>query len=146
MIKNKLAFFFLVFSSTVFAQDVAPSENKEIVEVSSGDTVVNPNKVYALVDVLAAPHEGMQKFYQTFAANFKPPKITGTSQVRLMIAFVVEIDGSFSDIKVLRDPGFGAADEAVRALKMMPKWKPGLLKGEAVRCQFTLPITINIVP
>lgn len=137
----------LVFSTLVSAQDVSPAENESVtVATESKDAVGSKKTVYGLVDVAAAPHEGMQKFHQSFIDNFKAPKVSGLNQVRVMLAFVVETDGSFSEIKVLRDPGFGFGEEAVRVLELMPKWKPGLLKGEAVRCQFTLPITIKVSP
>ena len=44
----------------------------------------------------------------------------------------------------MRDPGYGVGQEAIRVLKTMPKWKPALNKGKAVRSQFTLPVTIRV--
>lgn len=61
-----------------------------------------------------------------------------------MLAFVVEKDGSFSDIKVLRDLGFGDGAEAIRVLQLMPRWTSSLLEGKPVRSQFTFPITIKV--
>jgi protein TonB len=50
-----------------------------------------------------------------------------------------------TNIKVVRDPGYGLGDEAVRVLKLIPeKWKPGYQSGEAVRCSYNLPMTINL--
>lgn len=104
------------------------------------------NKVYVQVDEIAKPAGGMQDFYMKFANKFKAPIINdrSISQVRVMLSFVVEKDGSLSDIKVLRDPGYGVGDEVVRVLRSMNKWKPALNKGEVVRTQFTLPITIQV--
>lgn len=137
----------LVFSTLVSAQDVSPAEKESVtVATESKDPVGSKKTVYGLVDVAAAPHEGMQKFYESYIRSFRLPNISGVEKIRVVLGFIVEADGSLSEIKILRDPGYGVGEEAVKALKLMPRWKPGLLNGEAVRCQFTLPITINIAP
>ena len=59
---------------------------------------------------------------------------------KVFITFIIEVDGSVSNIKVLRDIGGGCGAEAVRVVKLMPKWKPGRQRGKAVRTQFNLPI------
>lgn len=147
MVKQFWVYILLVFSNLVSAQASNPIAKESItVATESKQSEEEKKPVYGLVDVAAAPREGMQKFYESFANTFKAPKVSGLSQVRVMLGFVVETDGSLSEIKVLRDPGFGFGEEAVRALELMPKWKPGLLNGEAVRCQFTLPITIKVSP
>ena len=62
-----------------------------------------------------------------------------------MVSFVIEKDGSMSDIKVLRNPGYGLDKEAVRVLKSLKtKWKPGVKDGQFVRTQYTLPIKIQM--
>ena len=92
----------------------------------------------------AAPYEGMQSFYTNFIEEFKAPNLgKDVSQINAKISFVVEKDGSFSNIKILSD-----SDEVTRELKRtfesMPKWKPAVLDGEIVKSSFHLPITIKI--
>ncbi len=60
------------------------------------------------------------------------------------LRFVVEKDGSISSIQVLRDPGGGLGAEAMRVLKSMPQWQPGLQGGRPVRVQFTLPVRFRL--
>lgn len=60
------------------------------------------------------------------------------------VQFVVEKDGSISDVKVLRGIGGGCDEEAVRVVKSMPKWKPGKQRGQPVRVYYTLPIDFKI--
>jgi protein TonB len=67
--------------------------------------------------------------------------ITGTVYVQ----FVVEKDGSISDVKVVRGIGGGCDEEAVRVVKSMPKWKPGKQRGMPVRVYFTLPIELKLL-
>lgn len=68
--------------------------------------------------------------------------IEGTAVVR----FVVEKDGSlsFTDESILKDPGAGCGEEALRVIKSMPDWVPGRLNGEKVRVQFTLPVKFKL--
>ncbi len=103
------------------------------------------NKIYVAVEKQAGPAGGLPTFYKTFANKYNAPEVDeGVRQIRVMLSFVVEKDGSFTDIKVLRDPGFGAGKEAIRVLKTMPKWTPAEQNGRKVRSQFTLPITIQV--
>jgi protein TonB len=66
--------------------------------------------------------------------------ITGT----VYLGFVVERDGSLSNISVLRGIGGGCEEEALRVVQMMPRWKPGRQQGHEVRVQFTLPIKFTL--
>ncbi|UOK43601.1 MULTISPECIES: energy transducer TonB [Flavobacterium] len=133
-------------------KDVKGDKNAEIVidqPTGEGDkaaaVVEDDNKVYVAVEVQAGPNGGMPGFYKKFASSFSAPEVDeGVSQIRVMLSFVVEKDGSFTDVKVLRDPGYGAGKEAIRVLKSMPNWKPAIQNGRPVRSQFTLPITIQV--
>jgi hypothetical protein len=63
----------------------------------------------------------------------------------VFISITIEKDGSLSDIKPVRDIGFGAAEEAIRVLKLSPNWEPGYQNGQKVRVRYTLPINFAIV-
>lgn len=63
---------------------------------------------------------------------------------KIYMSFIVEKDGSMTDIKVLRDLGMGTGDEAIRVLKKMPKWKPGIQNGRGVRVAYTLPLSLSV--
>lgn len=63
---------------------------------------------------------------------------------KVYVSFIVEKDGSLSNIKVLRDIGYGCGEEAVRVMKNMTKWKPGRQKGKPVRMQYVQPITFQL--
>ena len=88
---------------------------------------------------------GMEAFYRYVGQNFRVPKVKGVTSVKIYAYFIIEADGSMSNIKVLRDPGYGLAEETERVLKGCPeKWTPGVSNGQKVRCGYNLPITINI--
>lgn len=67
-------------------------------------------------------------------------KIEGT----VVIQFVVEKDGSLSDIKIVRDPGGGLGKEGIRVVKLMPNWKPGMQRGQTVRVKMSAPIRFRL--
>lgn len=85
---------------------------------------------------------GMQEFYKFFSENYKiPSDFKGNGKI--YISFMVETDGSLSEFQVLRDLGFGTGEEAVRVLKLSPKWVPGKEDDNDVRMKFTMPIAIQ---
>lgn len=103
------------------------------------------NEILHFTTVRAEPIGGMANFSQVFVSKFREIHIPDhTTKVQVILSFVVEKDGSISDIKVLRDPGYGTGAEAIRVLKSMPKWKPARQDNRTVRSQFTLPITIQV--
>ena len=65
-------------------------------------------------------------------------------QRTVYVGFVVEKDGTLSDIKVLRGIGGGCDEEAIRMVEMMPKWKPGKQRGKEVRVPFTMPVRFKL--
>ncbi|WP_306353980.1 energy transducer TonB [Flavobacterium sp. '19STA2R22 D10 B1'] len=87
---------------------------------------------------------GMAKFYAYVAKNFKTPEVSSDLKGRVIVNFVVEKDGSLSDINVIRDLGFGTGKEAIRILKASPKWNPGIQNGRPVRVLYSLPIVVNV--
>ncbi|MGQ7945156.1 energy transducer TonB [Flavobacterium sp. WC2509] len=88
---------------------------------------------------------GINKFYTYVGNNFEKPEIENESLIRVNVSFVIEKDGSMTDIKVLKDPGYGLGKEAIRVLKSLKtKWIPGIYEGKAVRTSYSLPILIQI--
>jgi len=88
---------------------------------------------------------GINKFYTYVGNNFEKPELDSQDLIRITVSFVVERDGSMTDIKVLKDPGYGLGREAIRVLKSLKtKWSPGILDGKAVRTSYNLPITIQV--
>ncbi|MGK4566918.1 energy transducer TonB [Flavobacterium sp. 3HN19-14] len=84
---------------------------------------------------------GINAFYDFVQKNFHTPDedVSG----KIMVQFTVEIDGSLSDITVLKDLGHGTKEEAIRVFKSSPKWIPGYLKGKPVRVLYSVPIMIK---
>ena len=66
------------------------------------------------------------------------------TQGQVVLQFVVERDGSIGDIKVVKSVDPYLDKEALRVVKTMPKWKPGMQRGKPVRCRFTLPVRFRL--
>ena len=88
---------------------------------------------------------GLAAFTKFMSANYRLPQEALKNKVsgRIFLSFVVEKDGSLSNITSVRDLGYGTGDEGIRVLKMSPKWKPGMINGQPVRINYGLPININ---
>lgn len=87
---------------------------------------------------------GIAQFYKYVGNNFQRPELDVEKTLRVYVSFVVEKDGSLTDIIVRNDPGYGMGKEAIRVLKSLKtKWAPGILDGKPVRTAYNLPITIK---
>lgn len=106
--------------------------------------IVEDNTIYSSAGIEVKPDYpgGMANFYKFVGNNYQVPEEEGLSG-KVIVQFVVEKDGSLTDIKVLRDLGYGTGAEAIRVLKKMPRWSPGEQNGKKVRCTYQLPITIQ---
>lgn len=85
---------------------------------------------------------GEAKLYEYLAESIRYPDLARDGGItgKVFVQFVVEKDGSITNIQVKRDIGGGCGDEAKRVVRNMPKWKPGKVGGRTVRSQFILPI------
>lgn len=105
------------------------------------DTPIGTN----MLDKLPEFPGGMEKFYTYVGTNFNKSDLEIDKTIKVYVSFVIEADGSMTQIKVLRDPGYGLGQEAVRVLKSLKtKWSPGFVGGEKVRTIYNLPITIQM--
>lgn len=87
---------------------------------------------------------GIGEFLKTVGKRFVSPEMEEEKTIKVIVFFIVEKDGTISNITVPRNPGFGLDKEAIRVLKSIKtKWEPGIYKGQAVRTQFSLPIVVK---
>ena len=102
------------------------------------------NQIYNTAGIEVKPDfpGGINKFYKFVGDNYQTPEEEGLKG-KVYITFVVEKDGSLTDIKVIRDIGYGTGKEAIRVLKKSPRWSPGVQNGKPVRVLYSLPITIQ---
>lgn len=130
--KNFLFLLLILVSQSVFSQE------KEV-----SRTVDNTFYTTADIDVKPEFPGGVEKMYGFIGANFKMPENRHVISGKIFLTFIVEIDGSISNVNITRDIGYGMGNEGIRVIKMFPKWKPGEKNGEKVRVQYSMPISIN---
>ncbi len=105
---------------------------------------VNTNEVYAEVDQSAEYPGGLGSFRKYVGENIDSSNMEGEGQLTVKLRFIVERDGSVSDVKVMQKSGNSEFDsEAVSVVKRQKKWKPAKLNGESVRSYFSIPITMQ---
>jgi len=105
-----------------------------------------PDPVFTVVEV-DAEYVGGEKARLAFLnENLKYPEEARKAGVQggVYVTFIVEKDGSLTDVKVVNGIGYGCDEEAVRVIKMMPNWIPGKQRGKPVRVQFNLPFRFTL--
>lgn len=111
-------------------------EEEEVVE----------QEIFTVVESMPEFPGGAGKMMEFIARNIKYPPMARESgiQGRVFVNFVVEHDGSVSNVRVLRGIGGGCDEEAIRVVEAMPKWTPGRQRGKAVRVSFNLPVRFTL--
>jgi protein TonB len=89
---------------------------------------------------------GDQALFKFLSSNLKYPSDAKKEDIqgRVICQFVVDKDGSVTDIQVLRSVYPSLDREAVRVISIMPKWEPGEQRGKKVKCKFTMPIVFKL--
>jgi TonB family protein len=127
-------------------KNVSPTNGTAIQTVTLTPPDSSKNQIFTAVEVQPIPKDGIDGFYQFLGNHIKYPaqdKEKGI-QGRVIIQFIVEKDGTLSNMDVKRSPSVTLADEAIRVLKLSPAWNPGLQKGKPVRVQYTIPINFSL--
>jgi protein TonB len=119
-----------------------PVGNSDVKQVTEED----PNKIFTAVEKEPSFPGGEEAFRNYLGKNIKYPAIAkeNNTQGKVFLSFVVEKDGSLTDIKIVRDIGSGCGDEAVRVLRNSPHWKPGIQNGRPVRVAYTIPVSFTL--
>lgn len=119
-----------------------PVGNSDVKQVTEED----PNKIFAAVEKEPAFPGGIDKFYAYLQKNVKYPAVAKENNVqgKVFVTFVVEKDGSLTDLKIARGIGSGCDEEAIRVLKASPHWTPGIQNGTKVRVQYTISVNFTL--
>ncbi|MEQ9591049.1 MAG: TonB family protein [Cyclobacteriaceae bacterium] len=104
------------------------------------------DEIFTIVETPAEPAGGLAAFYKDISERIKYPAQARRMQVegRVFVEFVVNKDGSLTDIRVVKGIGAGCDEQAVLVLQTAPKWKPGKQRGVPVRQRMVLPITFQL--
>lgn len=139
------------------AEEVKQSDLEEIIVVGyapNGDSTPeavgvktdNEEPIFEMVETMPKFPGGTSGLMQYLARNIKYPVTAQEKKLqgRVIIQMVIGKDGSISNAKVLRSVSPALDTEAMRVVSNMPKWEPGLQRGQAVAVKYTLPITFRL--
>ncbi len=103
-------------------------------------------EIFTIVEDQPEPIGGMQAFYQYVSKHLKYPAQARRMGIegKVFVQFVVDKDGSLTDVKAVKGIGAGCDEEAVRVIQGAPKWKPGKQRGRPVKVRMILPITFKL--
>jgi TonB family protein len=141
--------------------DILPTEEEvypelsrdmiDLVAVSKSVDNISPNNntpkvVFTPVEKQPEFPGGMQKFYELIKNNIRYPDEMRQSSIegKVFLQWVVEKDGSVTDLKAIRAPGYGSEEEATRVLSQLPKWNPGTQNGHPVSVRYMMPVTFKL--
>ena len=104
------------------------------------------NAIFQVVEIQPEFPGGMAELMKYLQKNTRYPKVCKEQglQGRVIVQFVVNTDSTISDVNVIKPVNPHFDKEALRVVKAMPKWKPGMQRGKPVRVRFTLPVTFRL--
>ena len=134
MLKKNFTLFCLCF---IFAISVSLAQNNE----ASSDTTI-----FKLVDIPPSFPGGVTKLLKFLYSNIYYPKEAKSLGIdgQVIVQFVIDTDGSLTNVELLRDIGGGCGKEAIRVIKMMPNWNPGIFNNQPVKTQYILPVKFKL--
>jgi protein TonB len=123
----------------IVAEEEVSAPPKQVIEEPE-------EEVLSFVEEQAEFPGGVNALYKFLSDNLTYPNLARENQIegRVIMQFVVEKDGSISNIEVLRDIGGGCGSEAGRVIAKMPSWKPAIQNNNIVRSRFTLPVRFTL--
>lgn len=125
--------------------DIAPYSNDQLFNLVTNEPVAD-NKVFLSVEQQPNFPGGLAAFGKFLTENIKYPmqSLVNNIQGKVYISFIVETDGTLSDMQAVRGPSVDLKAEALRVLSSSPKWEPGIQNGRPVRVQYTVPINFTL--
>jgi protein TonB len=114
----------------------------------TGEDITESDAIHStgVLSVLPAPVGGEAAWTKFLKKNLRYPDqaVEQEKSGKVWISFVIEKDGTLTDIKVMKGPGYGMDEEALRVLRKAPAWTPGIQRGKPVRVAYTLPINFSL--
>ena len=128
--------------------DVEVTENTKVqqIVIAAEEPKEEVEEIFTIVEDPASPVGGMTAFYKYVGEKIKYPPQARRMGVegRVFVQFVIDKDGSITEVQAVKGIGAGCDEEAVRILQAAPKWKPGKQRGKPVKQRMVLPITFKL--
>ncbi|HBK89552.1 MAG: energy transducer TonB [Cyclobacteriaceae bacterium] len=126
--------------------EVTDETKVETIVVQAEEAKEETDEIFTVVEESAAPKGGMQAFYKFVSDKIKYPAQARRMGIegRVFVEFVINKDGSLSDVRAIKGIGAGCDEEAVRIVQSSPAWSPGKQRGKPVKQRYTLPIIFKL--
>ena len=121
------------------AVEAAPGTSSVIGTTASGAAIIRPEKA-------AQPVGGNTAFFTWIAENQKYPDLARKRHIqgKVLVEFIVQPDGSLTDVRVPQKHGSGLDEESIRLIKAAPKWEPALYQGKPIKQKMVLPVLFQL--
>lgn len=138
----------LVLLVIVFVPAGANAQNKKVKKTPTHKETATDDKVYEVCEQMPTYEGGDVALLKYLTDSVKYPELAKKHGVqgRVVIGFIVEKDGSLTDVKVLRHVDIALDAEALRVVKGMPKWIPGCHDEQLVRVEYNVPVSFRLEP
>ncbi len=125
--------------------ELTPSELSPSAPVRVDVEEEDPNMLFTVVEESASPVGGINAFTEFISRNMVYPAMARRMDIqgKVFVEFIVERDGTLTNVRTLKGIGAGCDEEAVRVVSIAPKWNPGKQRGRAVRQKMVLPINFR---
>ncbi|MFG6392338.1 MAG: M56 family metallopeptidase [Candidatus Amulumruptor sp.] len=130
-------------AAELFSQSAEPTAPASKVTKSSANPA-DDSKVYDVVEQMPEFPGGMKAMLDYLGANLKYPAGQECAQGRVVVKFVINKDGSVGDTEIIKSLGEAFDAEAVRVVKSMPRFTPGMLNGKPVAVYYVLPVNFKL--
>ena len=132
--------------STVTNEGSGNKDDIAVPEEKAAGPVAAVEEIFTVVEEAPDFAGGSFNKYCVEHINYPQMELSAGIQGTVYITFVVEKDGSITDVKQFKGVagGPGLTQEAIRVIKTMPKWKPGKMGGHPVRVQYTVPVKFRL--
>lgn len=141
----------IVTNDTKITTDIGFAEFEEDIEIVQQVAVqeeeIEEEQIFYKVETMPSFMGGdISTFRNWVQSKVKYPQLAQENNIsgRVLLMFVVEKDGTLTNIEVLQTPDSSLSEEAIRVLKTSPKWEPGKQRNQSVRVKYTLPIDFRI--
>ena len=140
-------------NTAIGAFDVTGNDEAAGEVLKAKETIAQPEppkeeetKVFDVVEQMPSFPGGPSALFEYLSKNIKYPVVAEENgiQGRVIVSFVVERDGSITDVRVVKSVDPSLDKEAQRVVKSMPRWIPGKQNGSAVRVKYTVPVTFRL--
>lgn len=146
MKRTLLVLSIIILSVVAYSQSTKNKESKNNEAVSEIKSVSDSSLIFTIVEdmpLFPGGDEARNRFLAD-SINYPEKAIQKRIQGTVYVSFIIDGEGSVTDVKILRGIGGGCDEEALRVVRMMPKWIPGKQDGKVVRVLFNMPIYFKL--